>query len=154
LIIYELFWGVGPIYISRPEIIFVDFVFFATVEITTRSSGIIMAHTYGFEGMLVVYELCLRVGPIHISRPEIIFVDFRFCSQWRAAHGPAARLRVGRSGRPRIGVCCTRAPGQRRCVQGKRCSQSGVGGGVNLRCVPATRGEGEVVSTYPAGLPK
>jgi hypothetical protein len=28
------------------------------------------------------------------------------------------------------------------------------GGGVNLRCVPATRGEGEVVSTYPAGLPK
>jgi hypothetical protein len=37
-----------------------------------------MAQTYGFEDILIIYELFLGVGPIYISRPEIIFADFRF----------------------------------------------------------------------------
>ena len=37
-----------------------------------------MAQTYGFEDILIIYEWFLGVGPIYISRPEIIFVDFRF----------------------------------------------------------------------------
>ena len=46
--------------------------------VTTRTSNVIMAQTYGFEDILIIYELFLGVGPIYISRPEIIFADFRF----------------------------------------------------------------------------
>jgi hypothetical protein len=48
------------------------------VEITIRISSVIMTQTYGFENILIIYELFWRVGPIYISRPEIIFADFRF----------------------------------------------------------------------------
>ena len=56
LIIYTLFWGVGPIYISRPEIMFVDFRF-SKVEIIIIISRVIMAQTYGFEDILIIYKL-------------------------------------------------------------------------------------------------